>query len=63
MLCFGFLYHLENPFNVLKRLRNVTGDLLLLETHVAPRSFAGLLRRHVSILPFDMHGVELGTTP
>lgn len=58
VLCFGLLYHLENPFNVLKRLRNVTGRLLLLETHVAPRSFTGLLPKHIAILPFDMHRVE-----
>jgi hypothetical protein len=59
VLCFGFLYHMENPFNVLKRLRNVTGGLLLLETHVAPHSFVGLLRKHVALLPFDMHIAEL----
>ena len=59
VLCFGLLYHMENPFNVLKRLRNVTGRLLLLETHAAPRSFVGLLPKHVAILPFDMHRVEL----
>ena len=59
VLCFGFLYHMENPFNVLKRLRNVTRTLLLLETQVAPRSFVGLLRKHVALLPFDMHLTEL----
>ena len=36
VLCFGFLYHMANPYNVLKRIANVTDDLLLLETHVAP---------------------------
>lgn len=44
VLCFGFLYHMANPYNVLKRIAHVADDLLLLETHVAPESWAeGLL--------------------
>lgn len=48
VLCFGFLYHMANPFNVLKRIAHVTDDLLLLETHVAPESWAEarLLPKH-----------------
>ena len=43
-LCFGFLYHLVNPYNFLKRVARVTDGLLLLETHVAPEvSFESLL--------------------
>jgi SAM-dependent methyltransferase len=34
-LCAGLLYHMQNPFNLLKRLRNVCRTLAL-ETHVAP---------------------------
>lgn len=33
-LCFGLLYHLENPMRVLRRLHALTGELLLLETQV-----------------------------
>ena len=48
VLCFGFLYHMNNPYNVLKRIANVTSDLLLLETHVAPDSHEekNLLAKH-----------------
>lgn len=33
-LCFGLLYHLENPMRVLRRLYALTGEVLLLETQV-----------------------------
>jgi ubiquinone/menaquinone biosynthesis C-methylase UbiE len=33
-LCFGLLYHLENPMRALRRLHAITGELLLLETQV-----------------------------
>lgn len=59
VLCFGFLYHLRNPFNMLKRLRAMTGDLLLLETHVAPVRLDGLRRLHAQRLHFGLVQVEL----
>jgi protein-L-isoaspartate O-methyltransferase len=34
-LCTGLLYHMQNPFNLLKRLRNLC-RYLVLETHVSP---------------------------
>ncbi len=34
VLCFGLLYHLENPMRVLRRLHALTGELLVLETQV-----------------------------
>jgi SAM-dependent methyltransferase len=34
-LCSGLLYHMQNPFNLLKRIRNVC-RVLALETHIAP---------------------------
>lgn len=37
-LCSGLLYHMQNPFNLLKRLRNIC-RYLALETHVAPSFF------------------------
>lgn len=50
--CFGFLYHMSNPYNVLKRLAHVTGDLLLLETHIAPEPWTerDLLPKHQGVL-------------
>ncbi|CAN5787745.1 hypothetical protein BH09VER1_BH09VER1_18490 [soil metagenome] len=37
-LCSGLLYHMQNPFNLLKRMRNLC-RYLALETHVAPEFF------------------------
>lgn len=33
-LCFGLLYHLENPMRALRRLHAITGEMMLLETQV-----------------------------
>lgn len=38
-LCTGLLYHMQNPFNLLKRIRNVC-RVLALETHIAPPLWA-----------------------
>ena len=34
-LCAGILYHMQNPFNLLKRIRNIC-KVLALETHISP---------------------------
>lgn len=58
VLNFGLLYHMQNPFNLLKRLRNLcTGDLLL-ETQIAPLSFEGAERGQINELS-DLTQVEL----
>ena len=44
-LCTGLLYHMQNPFNLLKRIRNVC-RVLALETHVAPPFWAYWLADH-----------------
>jgi hypothetical protein len=46
--CFGVLYHMSNPFNLLKRLAHSCSDLLLLETHIAPEPWTEreLLSKH-----------------
>lgn len=36
VLCFGLLYHLENPFRAIRSLRALTGKLLLIESMCAP---------------------------
>jgi SAM-dependent methyltransferase len=36
VLCFGLLYHLENPFRVIRHLHAATGTLLLIETMCLP---------------------------
>lgn len=59
VLCFGLLYHMTNPFNVLKRIRAITGGLLLLDTHVAPLSLHGIRNSHAASLPWRLHALEL----
>jgi SAM-dependent methyltransferase len=34
VLCYGLLYHLENPVGALRRMERACGQMLLLETHV-----------------------------
>jgi SAM-dependent methyltransferase len=36
VLCFGLLYHLENPFRAIRNLRALTGKVLLLESMCLP---------------------------
>lgn len=36
VFCFGLLYHIENPFRVVRNLERATGQVLLLETMVYP---------------------------
>ncbi len=59
--CFGLLYHMSNPFNLLKRIAHVADDLLLLETHVAPEGWAEglLLPKHRGTLMRGMRTLYL----
>jgi SAM-dependent methyltransferase len=36
VLCFGLLYHLENPFRAIRNLHSLTGRVLLIETMCTP---------------------------
>lgn len=45
VLCFGLLYHLENPFQAIRNLRALTGKCLLLESMCAPGERSELLLR------------------
>jgi len=36
VLCFGLLYHVENPLRAVRRLRSMTGKLLLIESVCVP---------------------------
>jgi hypothetical protein len=47
VMSFGLLYHLQNPFNHLKRVRNICGDDFLMETQIAPLTFEGVERDEV----------------
>jgi FkbM family methyltransferase len=44
-LCFGLLYHLENPMLAMRRLRALTGKGLLLESMCIPGNGAGMVLR------------------
>ena len=44
-LCFGLLYHLENPMLAIRHLRALTGKGLLLESMCIPGNSAGMLWR------------------
>ena len=35
-ICFGLLYHLENPFQVVRSLFEVTDEILLIESQITP---------------------------
>lgn len=39
ILCFGLLYHLENPFSAVRNLHALTRKILLIESMVTPSSF------------------------
>ena len=36
VLCFGLLYHLENPFRAIRKLHELTGKILLIESMCVP---------------------------
>jgi Protein of unknown function (DUF1698) len=44
-LCFGLLYHLENPMLAIRHLRGLTGKGLLLESMCVPGDRAGMVLR------------------
>lgn len=62
VLHFGLLYHLENPFNHLKRVRNLCNGDLLMETQVAPLTLEGAERSQVDHLS-DLTTVFLDGVP
>jgi len=45
VLCFGLLYHLENPLRAIRNLRAITGKCLLLESMCVPEERSTLLLR------------------
>lgn len=45
VLCFGLLYHLENPFAAIRNLRGLTGKFLLLESMCLPEERPWMLLR------------------
>lgn len=45
VLCFGLLYHLENPLRAIRNLRSMSGKCMLLESMCVPGDKAALLMR------------------
>lgn len=62
VLCFGLLYHLENPVGALRNIASATGDLLLLETMVCDSSRPVLLLADES-LGYNQALTGLGSRP
>lgn len=62
VLHFGLLYHMENPFNHLKRVRNICQSDLLMETQIAPLTFEGAERSQLDHLS-DLTTVYLDGVP
>ncbi|MFP4324358.1 MAG: class I SAM-dependent methyltransferase [Anaerolineales bacterium] len=62
VLHFGLLYHLQNPFNHLKRVRNICGGDLLMETQIAPLTLDGAERSQINHLS-DLTTVTLDGVP
>lgn len=62
VLHFGLLYHLENPFNHLKRVRNICKGDLLMETQIAPLTLEGAERSQIDHLS-DLTTVTLDGVP
>lgn len=59
-LCFGLLYHLENPMLAIRRLRALTGKGLLLESMCIPGNQAGMvLREEPSIADHSSREIAL----
>ncbi len=51
VLCFGLLYHLENPLRAVRRLRAMTGKVLLIESVCVPGKAPLLHLRDEAALP------------
>jgi len=62
VMSFGLLYHLQNPFNHLKHVRNICGGDLLMETQVAPLTLEGVERDEIVHLS-DLTTVTLDGQP
>jgi FkbM family methyltransferase len=61
-LCFGLLYHLENPMLAIRRLRALTGKGLLPESMCIPGSGAGMVLREEPAAA-DQSLTEIGLYP
>ena len=49
VLCFGLLYHLENPFSAVRNLFTLTAKMLLIESRIIPgRELAAALGRRTA---------------
>lgn len=54
VVCFGLLYHLENPFRAIRNLRRMTGQVLIVESLIAPD------RRPLAVLRDECAGPDQG---
>jgi SAM-dependent methyltransferase len=70
VLCFGLLYHLENPFRAIRNLHGLTGTMLIIESMITPgRSTVATVMseapgedqglRHIALVPSEPSLVKM----
>ena len=57
VLCFGLLYHVENPIQVLRKLAAITNRTLCIETQVLPYDMVGKIEDGSYLWQRDLHGM------
>ena len=57
VLCFGLLYHVENPVQIMRKLANLTKKALCIETQVLPYNLTSQLEDGSYLWQRDVHGL------
>lgn len=57
VLCFGLLYHVENPIQVLRKLSELTVKAICIETQVLPYHTTGLIEDGSYLWQRDLNGM------
>ena len=57
VLCFGLLYHVENPIQILRKLATLTKRALCIETQVLPINLTGSIEDGSYLWQRDLNGI------
>ena len=57
VLCFGLLYHVENPIQIMRKLANLTKRALCIETQVLPYNFTSPVEDGSYLWQRDVNGL------
>jgi len=57
VLCFGLLYHVENPIQIMRKLAALTNRTLCIETQVLPYDIVGKIEDGSYLWQRDLHGM------